>query len=139
MKRLQIFQAVPVLQVADVAASMLWYQTALGFEADPFPAVPPYAFAILRHGETELMLQRAREPPSRTPARYRWDVYLRLSGEQLPKLGKALESTRCVQRTIERMPYGLCEMEVVDPDGYVICLAEPLPNDRMYPSPSEGA
>lgn len=139
MKRLQIFQAVPVLQVADVAASMDWYQTALGFEADPFPAEPPYTFAILSHGETELMLQQACEPRSRTPTRYRWDVYLRLVGEQLPKLCKALESTHSVQRTIERMPYGLCEMEVVDPDGYVICLAEPLHNDRMYPSPREGS
>ncbi|MFN7732187.1 MAG: VOC family protein [Pirellula sp.] len=139
MKRLQIFQAVPVLQVADVAASMDWYQTALGFESDPFPAEPPYAFAILSHGETELMLQRACEPQSRTPARYRWDVYLRLAGEQLPKLCSTLEPTHCVQRTIERMPYGLCEMEVVDPDGYVICLAEPLRNDRQYPTPREGS
>jgi uncharacterized glyoxalase superfamily protein PhnB len=134
---LQIFQAVPVLQVDDVAKSILWYCNMLGFVADPFPAEPPYAFAILRHGETEVMLQRAREPQSRSPTRYRWDVYLRLQGEQLPKLCVALEPTGCVQRTIERMPYGMCEMEIVDPDGYVICLAEPLRNDRDYPTPNE--
>jgi len=64
MRSTRIFQAVPVLQVADVAASARWYRNVLGFDADPFPAKPPYQFAILRHGDTELMLQKAAVPVS---------------------------------------------------------------------------
>jgi hypothetical protein len=135
MRRMRVFQAVPVLQVADVGVSVLWYRDNLGFSADPFPPSPPHQFAILRHGETELMLQRHAERPGRTPKPYRWDVYLRLEGGRLPMLFQALEPTHCVQRRIERMPYGLCEFEIVDPDGYVICLAEPLRQDQDYPTP----
>jgi catechol 2,3-dioxygenase-like lactoylglutathione lyase family enzyme len=55
-----IKQIVPVLRVADVARSIEWYRGTLGFAADPFPATPPYEFAILRQGTAELMLRRGR-------------------------------------------------------------------------------
>ena len=50
-------RAVPVLQVADVGRSIGWYVAAFGCDADPFPPKPPYAFAILRRGGVEIMLQ----------------------------------------------------------------------------------
>ena len=136
----RIFQAVPVLQVADVAASAHWYRNTLSFDADPFPAKPPYQFAILRHGDTELMLQRAEKPASRNPVPYRWDVYLRLEGGRIRKLYEELSELVIVeggriQRRLERMFYGLCEFEIVDLDGYAICLAEPLRNDSDLPTP----
>lgn len=136
----RIFQAVPVLQVADVAASAQWYRNALGFDADPFPDKPPYQFAILRYGNTELMLQRAAKPVSRNPAPYRWDVYLRLEGGRIRSLYRELSELLPVeggriQRRLERMFYGLCEFEIVDLDDYTICLAEPLRNDSDLPTP----
>lgn len=140
MRSTRIFQAVPVLQVADVAASARWYRNVLGFDADPFPAKPPYQFAILRHGDTELMLQKAAVLVSRNPAPYRWDVYLRLEGGRIRNLYRDLsemfpvEGGR-IQRRLERMFYGLCEFEIVDLDGYAICLAEPLRNDSDLPTP----
>jgi hypothetical protein len=112
----------------------------LGFDADPFPAKPPYQFAILRHGDTELMLQKAAVPVSRNPTPYRWDVYLRLEGGRIRNLYRDLsemfpvEGGR-IQRRLERMFYGLCEFEIVDLDGYAICLAEPLRNDSDLPTP----
>jgi uncharacterized glyoxalase superfamily protein PhnB len=132
---LRIFQTVPVLKVCDVLRSMLWYETALGFESDPFPDAPPHSFAILRHGETEIMLQLepGRVAIERKP--YSWDVYLRLEGGQLRTLYEQFVSDGIVHRRLERMFYGLSEFEITDPDGHVLCLAEKLRNDRDLPKP----
>jgi hypothetical protein len=44
--------------VADVGATMRWYQEQLGFHCDPFPQAEPYLFAILFRDEMEIMLVR---------------------------------------------------------------------------------
>ena len=44
--------------VADVGATIRWYETQLAFVADPFPANEPFVFAILRRNDIENMLQR---------------------------------------------------------------------------------
>ena len=75
-----ITQAVPLLRVADVARSIEWYRGTLGFVGDPFPGAPPHEFAILRHGQVELMLRRGSPPVRPTPRPYDWDVYLRREG-----------------------------------------------------------
>jgi hypothetical protein len=49
-------RAVPVRQVADVGRSLDRYVAVLGFDPDPFPQKPPYAFAILRRDGAEIML-----------------------------------------------------------------------------------
>ncbi len=64
----KITQAVPVLRVADVGRSIEWYRANLGFEGDPFPPKPPFQFAILRNGETELMLRRGTPPARSAPS-----------------------------------------------------------------------
>ena len=68
--------AVPLLRVADVARSAAWYREALGFEVDPFPARPPFEFAILRRGPAEIMLRRGPEgrPPSWRGQQFRWSL-----------------------------------------------------------------
>lgn len=118
-------RAVPVLRVADVGRSLAWYREVLGFSADPFPDSPPYRFAILRHGPAELMLRAgpAQVGQIRTP--YDWDVYLRLQGEAFRELFARLQARGVVSRRLERMPYGLAEFEITDPDGYTLCLAQP--------------
>lgn len=132
---MRVFQAVPVLKVSDVQRSMRWYETTSGFEGDPFPETPPHSFAILRHGEAEIMLQcePGRVAVERKP--YSWDVYLRLEGGKLRTLYEQFVANRIVHRRLERMFYGLSEFEITDPDGHVLCLAEKLRNDRDLPTP----
>jgi catechol 2,3-dioxygenase-like lactoylglutathione lyase family enzyme len=125
-------RAVPVLRVADVARSASWYRDILGFDVDPFPATPPYDFAILRHGTAELMLSCSGVP--RPPTWEGWDVYLRLE-EGLRELYAHLQVRGGVVRRLERMFYGLAEFDVRDPDGYVICLSEHLAAASDLPTP----
>jgi uncharacterized glyoxalase superfamily protein PhnB len=127
-------QLVPLLRVTDVARSMEWYRAMLGFVGDPFPASPPYEFAVLRHGQVELMLRRG-SPPVRQPRQYDWDVYLRREGERFREVFAAFNARGIVTRRLERMPYGLAEFEITDPDGYVICLSQKLENASDLPAP----
>jgi hypothetical protein len=104
------------------------------------PDQPPYAFAILRHGEVELMIRRG-APPVRPAAKtYDWDVYLRWEeGRNNRPTFRELYAMLCergiVTRRLERMAYGLCEFEIADPDGYVLCLCAKLEDDRDLPTP----
>jgi len=126
--------AVPVLRVADVARSLTWYQTVLGFRGDPFPAQPPHAFALLRHGPVELMLRN--DPPAPRPRRpYQWDVYLRLQDTPFREVFARLAAAGVTSRRLERMPYGLTEFEITDPDGNVLCLSQGGGADGDLPTP----
>ena len=137
MNVMLIHQAVPVLKVADVGASINWYHDMRGFAGDPFPDLPPYQFANLCHGKTELMLQYGPETAARHPKPYRWDVYFRLGGGQLRQLFAKMSSAGVVSRRLERMFYGLAEFEITDPDGYVLCLSEELKNMQDLQMPAE--
>lgn len=131
-----ITQAVPLLRVADVARSIQWYRTTLGFAGDPFPAAPPYEFAILRHGQVELMLRRGSPPVRPTSRQYDWDVYLRHEGGGFREVFVAFRARGVVTRRLERMPYGLAEFEITDPDGYVICLSQLVEDASDLPTPA---
>ncbi len=131
---MSVKQAVPVLRVADVGRSMAWYCQALGFMGDPFPARSPHEFAILRHGITEIMLRRGTPTAQAAPKPYDWDVYLRLMDTQFRKIFKLLGEQGIINRPLEVMPYGLTEFEIVDPDGYVICLSQLLDDTSDLPT-----
>jgi uncharacterized glyoxalase superfamily protein PhnB len=106
---------------------------------DPFPAAPPFEFAILRQGEVELMLRRgsppARSQPRSQPRSYNWDLYLRREGEHFREVFAAFSARGIVTRRLERMPYGLAEFEIMDPDGYIICLSQMLEDASDLPTP----
>jgi catechol 2,3-dioxygenase-like lactoylglutathione lyase family enzyme len=128
--------AVPVLQVSNVEQSIKWYGSVLGFEADPFPPTPPHSFAILRRDSIEIMLQCAEGDTSaklKSPDSP-WAVYLRLSGGQLLSFAEDASRRTRIVRGPERAFYGQVEFEVVDPDGHLICLAEPLPATTAVPA-----
>jgi uncharacterized glyoxalase superfamily protein PhnB len=132
---MHVERAVPVLRVADVAHSIDWYRTMLGFVGDPFPATAPHEFAILRQGKTELMLRRGLPPVRPNPRQYDWDVYVRCQSTQFRAVYAALSEQGVVTRRLERMFYGLAEFEITDPDGYVLCLSQELEDAGDLPLP----
>lgn len=128
----KVNSAVPVLRVTDVTRTINWYREMLGFTADPFPARQPHEFAILEQGATRIMVRRA--PASgRAPELKGWDVYIGLSGGHLREIYADLRQRAEVMRPLERMPYGDTEFDVRDPDGYVLCLSELLPEAADIP------
>jgi len=131
-----IKQAVPLLRVTDVARSIEWYRGTLGFVGDPFPAAPPFEFAILRQGLVELMLRRGSPPVRAKPRPYDWDVYLRREGSRFREVFAAFSARGIVTRRLERMPYGLAEFEITDPDGYVVCLSQQVEDASDLPTPA---
>lgn len=131
-----IKQSIPLLRVTDVARSIQWYRDILGFTGDAFPPRPPHQFALLRHGTAELMLRRGTPMAMPAPRPYDWDIYLRLEGTPFRELFAALNAKSIVTRRLERMFYGLAEFEITDPDGYVICLSQELPDSGDLPTPN---
>ena len=131
-----IKQAVPLLRVADVARSIEWYRNTLGFAGDPFPAAPPYKFAILRQGQSEIMLRSGAPPVRPKPAAYDWDVYLRIEKSPFREVFAQFNKLGIVTRRLERMFYGLAEFEITDPDGYIICLSQMLEDASDLPTPT---
>jgi uncharacterized glyoxalase superfamily protein PhnB len=112
--------------VADVGATIRWYEDQLGFEGDPFPEKEPYVFAIMRRDGVEIMLQRVEgfQKPDLYPARAGgvWNAYLRMEG-----VNEFYESVRHkieIIQPLRRQPYGMWEFEVKDLNGYVLVFAE---------------
>jgi uncharacterized glyoxalase superfamily protein PhnB len=132
---MSITRITPVLRVPNVAKSIQWYHDMLGFCTDPFPDKPPYLFAILRHGDSEIMLRRGTPPTRPKPKKYDWDIYLRLDDMPFRELFAKLQKAGVVTRRMEQMFYGLAEFEITDPDGYVLCLAQSLEDPSDLPSP----
>jgi uncharacterized glyoxalase superfamily protein PhnB len=120
--------AAPVFQVADVAATMRWYEENLGFEAFPFPASPPHAFCVLARDGVEIMLQRLEGQQKLEVYRHRpggvWHAYFRMEGVQaLYDQVRARPAAVLLER-IKRQPYGDTEFVVADPDGHVLVFSE---------------
>jgi catechol 2,3-dioxygenase-like lactoylglutathione lyase family enzyme len=89
----------PVFPVSDVDSTAGWYRDVLSFEFDTFP-------------KTDLSSHREGGV---------WDVYIQVSG--LPSLWDRV-STLPGARGSEDRWYGQREVEIRDPNGYVLAFAE---------------
>ena len=123
---MEIHSINPVFAVADVGATIRWYEEELGFVGDPFPAHEPYVFAILRRDQIEIMLQRVADyqKPNLYDLRNGgvWDAYLRITG--LSELYDRVKDRLELKQPLRRQPYGLSEFEVKDLNGYVLVFSE---------------
>jgi hypothetical protein len=117
LSRLQSVAA--VFPVPDVGLTARWYRDHFGFEVDPFPAAEPWSFAILRCGAVTIMLQR--RDRSRADGRA-WSAYIEVQG--LTELYEAVRNRVTIIRAPHRQPYGNIEMEVLDPNEYVLVFSE---------------
>jgi uncharacterized glyoxalase superfamily protein PhnB len=122
------FQSVaPVFAVADVGATIRWYEEQLGFIGDPFPSAEPYVFAILARDDVKIFLQRIEgyEKPDLYTSRRGgvWDAYIRVEG--LRDLYDSVREEATIVKPLCQQPYGNWEFEVKDPNGYVLVFSEP--------------
>jgi predicted enzyme related to lactoylglutathione lyase len=112
--------------VADISATIRWYEEQLGFVADPFPASEPYVFAILSRDDVEIFLQHVEgyHKPNLYDARAGgvWDAYIRTEGVE--DLYESVRDEAQIIQPLRRQPYGAWEFEIRDPNGYVLVFSE---------------
>ena len=113
--------------VADISATIQWYEEQLGFSGDPFPDREPYVFAILRRDDVEIFLQRIDdyEKPDLYDRRAGgvWDAYISVEGIQ--DLYESVPAEATIVQPLRQQPYGNWEFEVKDPNGYILVFSEP--------------
>ena len=116
----------PCFLVADVSATIGWYEKELGFICFPFPKNPPHVFASMSRDGVEIMLQRVEgyEKPNLYGTRPGgvWDAYIRIVG--VDELFETVKDRLNVIMPLCQQPYGDWEFEVKDPNGYVLVFSE---------------
>lgn len=122
----------PLIQVFDMPASVRFYRDELGFEVvSTSEPGEHFDWALLRLGDAELMLntayERDRRPPAPDPARLAAHADTGLFFG-CPDVDAAYEHLRA--RGIDAEPpvvqgYGMKQLYVTDPDGYVLCFQWP--------------
>jgi len=116
----------PVFVVADIGATIRWYEEQLGFIGNPFPDHEPYVFAIVYRDKIEIMFQRL--PGYEKPDLYNsrdggvWDAYFRIEG--VKDLFDSVRDEATIVQPLRKQPYGQWEFEVRDPNGYVLVFSE---------------
>ena len=135
---IQVTGLAPLLQVFDMPRSVAFYRDVLGFEVvatSPPRGPDDFDWGLLRLGGAKLMLNTAYEeadrPPQLDPSRlaahgdtglyfgcadvdaaYAW---LREKGVSVPPPANA--------------PYGMRQLYLRDPDGYVVCFQDAVEGD----------
>ena len=121
-------EAIPVFLVDDIASTMRWYETNLGFGGRAAPPSPPHTFAILSRDRVTIFLQQL--DGYRRPDLYDeraggvWSVYLQTNGVRplFEKLSRLPGVT--ILETLTHQDYGQTEFVIRDPNGYALVFAQ---------------
>jgi len=114
--------SVPVLRVRDVALTVAWYRRHLGFTAEAFPDRGPHEFAIIERDGVQILVRRALDGRGRDDGHSGWDLYVWVDGVDFSRLEAAMAQAGELVRPLSPMGSNMAELEVRDPDGYVLCI-----------------
>ena len=118
--------SVPVLRVRDVASTVAWYRRHLGFSAEAFPEREPHEFAIIERDGVQLLVRQTKSSARRKVDLHSgWDLYIWVDGLDLAHLEASIALSGCVVRSLSPMGTSVAELEIRDPDGYVLCIGGP--------------
>jgi len=119
--------SVPVLRVRDVATTVAWYRRHLGFAAEAFPERAPHEFAIIERDGVQLLVRQASgRPRAKTDEHSGWDLYIWVDGVDFTRLEAAMSVAGEIVRPLSPLGTTMAELEVRDPDGYVLCIGGPM-------------
>lgn len=122
--RARVVGVTPLIVVANLNRSIDFYQNKLGFREPSLWGQPP-CFAMLNRDHFDVMLSLAESPEMVRPnGRQRiWDMYFKVN--DISAEMAALEAAGVpLDRGPERTEYHIIEIEVIDPDGYRICIGQ---------------
>ena len=119
----------PNLIVSDVDRSLAFYRDALGFSAQmTVPDAPPYVFAMLTAGPTELFLNAPEAAYAEYPAFRTMPIggslTLFFEVTEIEEAYARLAPQVRVIMPLEKKWYGMTEFAFLDPDGFVITYAQ---------------
>ena len=120
--------ATPVFLVGDIAATMRWYSTHLGFSVHGVPESPPHQFGFLTKDKIQIFLQQL--DGYRKPDLYEkreggvWSLYLQV--QRVRELHDVLSQDPHVTmlEPLRHQPYGQTEFVIRDPNGYALVFAQ---------------
>jgi predicted enzyme related to lactoylglutathione lyase len=119
--------SVPVLRVRDVGATVAWYRRHLGFNAEAFPEHGAQEFAILERDGVQLLVRRSMAQGKRAVETHSgWDLYIWVDGVDFERLQSGMALGGEIVRPLTPMGSSMAELEVRDPDGYVLCIGGPM-------------
>lgn len=122
----------PNLFVRDVEGSMKFYQSVLGFQRGmTVPDKPPYVFASVTNGTVEIFFNDlkavAAEYPEFSNAKIGGTLTLYIEVEGIEQVLKAVEKSGArINMPLKTQFYGMREFGFVDPEGWMITVAEPV-------------
>jgi glyoxylase I family protein len=127
---------VPLLQVFDMPAALGFYRDILGFEVvNTSGAGDDSDWVWLRRGDIDLMLNTAYEADARpaTPdprrSAFHADTGLFFSCRALDDVYSHLKDRGVRLDPPKTAPYGMRQLYVTDPDGYVLCFQWPASDE----------
>jgi len=118
----------PLLNVADIETSLRFWRDLMGFEEiTRFEFEGRLAFANLRSGEVELMLNaRGGDPQARRARPHYTEAVLYFGVVSVHDLVRDLRAKGCESPDPEAQEYGVDEIVLRDPDGYEIAFTSPI-------------
>jgi uncharacterized glyoxalase superfamily protein PhnB len=122
----------PNLVVRDVAASMEFYRSALGFEpAITVPEQPPYVFGSVTNGNIEIFFNEQKAVAAEYPALgskpIGGSLTLFIEVEGIHDVLAAVQKSRAkITMPLKDQFYGMREFAFEDPEGWVITIAEKI-------------
>jgi uncharacterized glyoxalase superfamily protein PhnB len=120
----------PNLVVRDVAASMDFYRTVLGFETEfTVPEQPPYVFGAVHAGGVEIFFNDQKAVYDEYPALGAKPIggsltlYIEVEGIEAT-LAAVQKSGTKISMPLKEQFYGMREFACEDPEGWIITFAE---------------
>ena len=128
----QFKKLTPNLLVANVARSLAFYVETLGFARGmTVPDASPFVFAAVTSGDVEIFVNDAATAVKEYPAfagkpiGATGTMYIEVEG--VDALHERIKSSVTITMPLVTQFYGMREFGILDPDGYVITFAEPVP------------
>jgi catechol 2,3-dioxygenase-like lactoylglutathione lyase family enzyme len=121
-KTLQYHKVTANLMVSDMDGSTKFYTDVLGLERQiTVPEQPPFVFVAVGTAQVEIFLNKDEPASPAKPGGI--SLYVELQGlDQL--LARVQERNVKIEIPLHETFYGMREFAVLDPDGYLIILAE---------------
>src|SRR5262245_42960456 len=119
----------PNLIVSDVGRSVVFYRDVLGFTLDQtVPAAEPFVFAIVKSGDVQIYLNApgpaVEEYPAFKGRAIGGTLTLFIDVSDIGGLYEQLKDRVQVVMPLETKWYGVTEFAFLDPDGYIITVAQ---------------